>query len=316
MPTFEEHVDAIEAEHTAIMSERDAITAERDVLVTNNAKLEQTIVTLQARIAELEAPPPVPVQPPPQPQPVPPTPPAILSEAFDGSALNMSRFVLDKTPTDAVVVSNGQCLLKWKASSDLTHMRGQIVMRAIPGSTNDTPRRDPIGSERFYAFGIYLPTAYSFSDQWANRKCVSGQFHQGNGGGIKSPPFSFEQIKTSADGEVMRGVLALYGKDTKTIIIGKPPRTETKIVVHVKWSAGADGFLRVYRDGVLTAFNHSGPTCNPRTLNGETVDDLNPMLSNYNPSRKDGDFVVGYERHVVFTYWKIGTEANVLSDFV
>jgi len=270
------------------------------------------VTALKARIAVLEA---QPVPPPPPPPPPPTgTAPKILVENFN-AGLDLQKFYLDKDgPAGSVTVSGGQARFSWKATSDLLDMRAQMGMRLTPGSTNETPRRDPIGSTRFYAFGIFLPPEYVFDAAWGNQKCVTGQIHQGNAGGIVSPPFSLEMIKTSADGEIMRGVLALKGLITKTIIIGKPPRVESKILIHVKWSAGPDGFLKVYRDGVLTAFNHTGPTCNPRTLNGETVDDLNHMLCNYNPGRKSGSFTVGYRRDVVFTCWNIGNETNTLAD--
>jgi hypothetical protein len=301
---------------------RTLYVTEKDGRVAAEARaqtLAQENTILKARIAELEAQPGPAPTPEPEPTPEPaPTPtgkaPAILNENFDGTSLNTRIFVLDKTPPEAVIVSGGQALLKWKATSDLLHMRAQVVMRATPGSTNDTARRDPIGSERYYAFGILLPPAFSFADQWANEKCVSGQFHQGNQGGIVNPPFSFEMIKTSLEGEIMRGVLSLEGRERKVFQLGRPPRSESKIIMHVKWSPGSDGFFRLWRDGVQK-MNHVGPTCNPRTLNGETTQDINPMLSNYNPGRKGGAFIVGYERHVVFTYWKIGNETNSLADF-
>jgi hypothetical protein len=324
MPTIEEQLAAIAARAKSSVLLPDEITQLELLLAqrvaelvrscdTVKAALQAEINVLKARIAELEGG----VTPPPPPPPPPTgTAPKILDERFD-KPLNMDVFYIDKDgEAGTVSVANGQCLFRWKATSDLTDMRAQMVMRAIVGG-GGTPRRDPIGSERFYAFGIYLPPTYVFDSQWGNRKCVTGQIHQGNEGGIVSPPFSFEQIKTSADGEVMRGVLAVKGRETKTINIGRPPRSESKILIHVKWSPGSDGFLKVYRDGVLTPFNHSGPTCNPRILNGETVQDLNPSIGCYNPGRKSGDFTVGYVREVMFTYWQIGTvPGNTIADML
>jgi len=313
-PVLPSHLDLIRTIHAQVLQDRERLRgelelsiADRNGLRTALADAEAKILWCENRIRELEGG-------------TPPSPtrkkPAILYELFD-KPLDMGVYYIDKDGAAGTVsVANGECLFRWKATSDLTDMRAQMVMREHLGTTDGTPRRDPIGSERFYGFGIYLPPAYSFGDEWANRKCVTGQAHQGNQGGIVSPPFSFEMIKTSLDGEVMRGVLAVKGKETKTINIGKPPRTPTKILIHVKWSPGTDGFLKVYRDGVLTPFNHTGATCNPRTLNGETVQDLNPSIGCYNPSRKNGDFFVGYVREVAYTYWLIGNETNTLADMV
>jgi len=272
------------------------------------AKKDLEIIILKKKIADMTD------------DPIPANIPAILDDKFDapfetfteGGQTHLKTYFFDKYLGAAKITQgNDEVRMEWKATSNLDDMRAEMGIREHPGESDDTARRDPVGSERFYAFGIYLPTdEFIFDSLWGNQKCVTGQMHQGNSGGIVSPPFSFEMIKTTLSGEVMRGVLAVLGQPTKTIIIGTPPRTPTNIVVHVKWSAGSDGFLKVYRDGVLTPFNHTGPTCNP------VSEGLNHKIGNYNPGRKSGKFSVGYKRVVCYTHWQIGTEANSLADFI
>jgi len=312
-PVLPSHLDLIRTIHAQVLQDRERLRGELELISTDRDRIRTALADAQAkilwcevRIRELEGSTPPPTK----------KKPAILDERFD-APLDMGIFYIDKDgAAGSVSVLNSQALFRWKATADLTDMRAQMVMREHPGTTDGTPRRDPIGSERFYGFGIYLPPTFRFDDVWANQKCVTGQIHQGNAGDIVSPPFSFEQIKTDASGEIMRGVLALKGKETKTINIGKPPRTESKILMHVLWTPDdSKGFLKVWRDKVLV-IDHKGATCNPRILNGETVQDLNPSIGNYNPGRKSGKFAVGYLRDVVYTYWIIGNETNVLADMV
>jgi hypothetical protein len=277
----------------------------KSIYQTEKALWASKEAALLARIAELEAdgdggdvdpPPPV-------------NAPKILVELWDGTKLDTNIYFLDKTAPEFAVVGGGNLTLTWKATSDLSNMRAQLVMKAVPGG-GGTARRDPIGSERWYGFGIFLPQdGYSFEDQWANEKCVTGQWHQGGENGIVNPPLSIEQIKTSADGEIMRLVLSLKDKERKVFQLGRPPRTAANMLFHIRWSAGGDGFIGVWRDGVEKV-SYQGATCN-----GVTTEGLNPMLSNYNPGRKGGAFVTGYKRVVVYTYWRIGDQTNVLGDF-
>ena len=171
MPTFEEHIDAIESQHTTLLVERDAALAEK-------TKLEQTIVALTARIKELEAPPPA----------TPPAPttntPKILNETFK-NGVDWARYFSDSgggpaAPRERFAPTPEGLKVIWIAGSPSGTKRSELGIRAVVGG-GETPRRDPIGSERWYGLEFFLPDAYKLDDARADGKRVIWQCHQQGG---------------------------------------------------------------------------------------------------------------------------------------
>jgi hypothetical protein len=256
------------------------------------------VESLKARILELEAAYPAPTFVPA------PNKPKLLVERFDSTALNTGVFYLDKTPPDRVVVGGGRCLLKWQATSDPADMRAQIGIRFTPGSSNQTPRRDSIGSMRLYAWDVFYPPAFKTDDEFCKHKCVGPQWHQGSD--VSSPPLSIEQVS----GE-MRLHLSLQGQERKYWPLGPTPRTATKVLAHIKWSPGSDGFIKMWINGELKV-DHHGPSCNPASI----AQDINHLICLYSPGHKNGDYPIGYTREVSFGYWLIGDGSNKPEDMV
>lgn len=327
--TFDEHMTAATAEHSLVAADRDRKAADLSACQADLSSCRTVNIALKKRVDELEAQlalstttsrtttrrtttrrtttiPPTPVQ-----------RPHILDDSFlakvDGNPLDWKRYFPDKTTTDKFVfLSPRNVQFKWRPSSDPDDMRAQIVQRLTYGG-GGTPRRDPVGSLRLYAFGLWLPSSFSTTDQWSNQKCITGQFHQGGANGIVNPPVSFEQI----NGE-MRCVLSLPGLiegDRKNFPMGPCPRTRSDMLLSVKWSQGGDGRLQIWRDGVQKA-NYSGPTCWSMEKAGQG---LNPILCTYNPGHKNGAYAgvpSAWNRDVVYTHWLIGDQGNVLADMV
>ena len=349
--THQEHIDAAGTIHTATLAELaqargqiQSLTTElastKGELVTTKAdlaKAQAEILRLEARVRELEAelssststttsrtttrrtttlrtttvtaPP------------APPDRPHILDDRFlakvAGQAVDLKRYVPEKTPVDRLVfVGPRQLRFDWRPSADSTDMRANISMRHQYGG-GGTPRRDPVGSTRLYAFGILLPAEFKTDDLFAKEKCVTGQFHQGggvDGFSIKNPPVSVEQING-----IMRLVLSLPGVipgDRINFPLGPPPRSRSDLLFRIKWSPSSDGSIECWRDGTLAFPKYKGPTCWSMQKAGQG---LNPSIGTYNPGQGSLSFKTvpaGWGRPVVFTHWLIGDEANDLADMV
>ena len=103
---------------------------------------------------------------------------------------------------------------------------------------------EPVGAERWYGFSIYL-------HEWANDPApdIVTQSHHEPGTG--SPPLS---IGTKAGYWVINVPTSWDYNDTKqeTAIVYHTPyqsNTWTDWVVYAKWSSGADGVVKVWKDG-------------------------------------------------------------------
>jgi hypothetical protein len=102
---------------------------------------------------------------------------------------------------------------------------------------------EPVGAERWYGFSIYLPTDWQF-DQAAE---IVTQWHQHWDIGT-SPPLAIQTHK--GNWEISQNWEGPNGIIYANTPIG-PYQTDrwTDWVVHVRWSAGANGLLEIWKDG-------------------------------------------------------------------
>jgi Polysaccharide lyase len=99
---------------------------------------------------------------------------------------------------------------------------------------------EPRGAERWYGFSIYLPSSWAY-DQAAE---IVTQWHQHWSIG-SSPPLAIMTHK--GQWVISQNWEGPYYKDTP---VGAYQRSRwTDWVVHVKWSAGSDGRLSIWKDG-------------------------------------------------------------------
>ena len=99
---------------------------------------------------------------------------------------------------------------------------------------------EPKGAERWYGFSIYLPSSWAY-DQAAE---IVTQWHQHWNIG-SSPPLAIMTHK--GQWVISQNWEGPYYKDTP---VGAYQRSRwTDWVVHVKWSAGSDGRLSIWKDG-------------------------------------------------------------------
>jgi len=106
---------------------------------------------------------------------------------------------------------------------------------------------EPVGAERWYGFSIYLPYTW-VPDRAAE---IVTQWHQHWAIG-SSPPLAIQthngQWEISQNWE---------GYQADTPVGAYATGCWTDFVVHLKWSAGADGVLDIYKDGVpVPGFYH------------------------------------------------------------
>ncbi len=343
--TFEEHMLGAKTEYdketvraddaeTMVRNQESAIEDLNSEIAAKNATIisqRNTIETLEARIAELEdggptEPPTTPPDPPPAMK-----PPAINNDPYF-APLDMKRYFLDKTPPERVTfLSKNRVRFRWSPKlatgvGDIPpekDMRAQMVIRAVYGG-GGTPRRDPVPSTRWYAWGFGIEKPWPTHK--ASEKCLCGQWHQGNAPGVKSPPASIEVINLSTDTDplpIIRLVMALPSLPDGRVWYkaGNLPAVGvlTRFLAHVKWHP-TDGFFKLWRDGDpridAPLVHHVGPTCHSMLVANEGI---NPSQCNYNPGHENGAFANapdGWERSVLYGYQLIGDEENTVSDMV
>lgn len=99
---------------------------------------------------------------------------------------------------------------------------------------------EPVGAERWYGFSIYLPETWAY-DQSAE---IVTQWHQHWDIG-SSPPLSI--LTRKGQWEISQNWEGPFYSNTP--VGAYQTGRWTDWVVHVKWSAGADGLLEIWRDG-------------------------------------------------------------------
>ena len=99
---------------------------------------------------------------------------------------------------------------------------------------------EPKGAERWYGFSIYLPRSWAY-DQAAE---IVTQWHQHWSIG-SSPPLAI--VTRRGQWEISQNWEGPYYSNTP---VGEYQRSRwTDWVMHVKWSAGSDGVLSIWKDG-------------------------------------------------------------------
>ncbi len=294
MPTFEEHVDAIETEHNTV-------TAERDAAVSAKVTLEQTVSTLEARIAELQ-----------KPVPATPTgtkPPAIIDERFK-NGVDWSRFFSDagggpSAPRDRFMPTPEGLKIIWLAGSPTGTKRTELGIRAVQGG-DDTPRRDPIGSERYYGMEFFIPEAYKL-DLFPDEKRVLWQCHQ-SGPGINNPPLSLELRNGTlrlvrSVGDVREHLLNPNATPYPGIPCAK--NVWHKLLVHTHWHA-VSGFVECWLDALHV------PKLVRNTCSAVT-DGMQVKEGSYQPGY--ASFTSGARLEHLLRRFSVGDHTNTPGDF-
>jgi hypothetical protein len=98
---------------------------------------------------------------------------------------------------------------------------------------------EPVGAERWYGFSVYLPTSWAY-DQSAE---IVTQWHQHWDVG-SSPPLAL--VTRKGNWEISQN---WEGYEQQTVVGTYQTGRWTDWVFHVKWSAGADGVVQIWKDG-------------------------------------------------------------------
>jgi hypothetical protein len=229
-------------------------------------------------------------------------PPAILDETFTNGVDwhrffaeegddNSDRQKFTKTPDGLSCV--------WTCGNPSGSVRSELGIRRDPGG-GETPRRDPIDSERWYRYDFLIPESYKLDDAEADHKRVLFQNHQ-SGSGITNPPISLE---------LRNGTLRLVRSvgDQRENIFQVPcvKGVVHTLIYHILWH-GSDGWIETWMDTLVIPRK----ACRTCTASG---DGMNNKAGSYQPGAKNGDFPNGYRLEHFITRWAIGDETNTLEE--
>jgi len=319
MSEIDAPIATIVTAHTAMETRASRAEAEKQTLLQTVATLTTERDTLKAKLAACEAaggggsvPEPPVVEPPVVEPPTTPTgtkPPAILNERFT-NGVDWSRFYADSgggpaAPKERFVKTAEGLKIIYIANNPVGTKRTELGIRKDVGG-GETPRRDPIGSERWYAIDFMIPDAYKLDDSMADNKRVLWQAHQ-SGPGIVNPPLSLElrngtlRLVRSVAGE--RDELLDPDSDPDGIVCVKG--VWHKFLVHTLWHP-TSGWVECWLDGL-----HK-PKVNKKMCTA-SGDGLNCKIGSYQPGA--ASFPSGYRIEHLVRRWSIGDQTAKLEDF-
>lgn len=310
------YIDGIRAEYESVVqdSAEDAAALavaqnERDMAVSANEALKAENAALKKRIEELEA------QPPPVTPPGDTKLPVILNERFpDG--VDWDKYFSDEgggvsaPPARFVPTPEGLKVI-WIAGDPSGTRRSEIGIRDKLGRSSGAewwelegaPRRDPVGSERWYAIEFKIPEEYKLADSTKDQKRVIWQAHQDGGG---NPPLSLE---------IRNGTFRLVRSvETRENIIlpsatpypGIPVQKNVwhRLLLHVLWHP-TSGWIETWFDAIHV------PKVTRRTC--FTGDGMNIKCGSYQPGYTA--FPSGYTLEHLIRWFAIGDATNKREDF-
>jgi hypothetical protein len=235
-------------------------------------------------------------------------PPAILNQVFtDG--VDWNRFYAEEgdNPINRArfAQENDGLSVTWICGNPAGTKRSELGIRATPGG-GETPRRDPINSERWYAIDLMIPQAYILDDAFDDMKRVLWQCHQ-QGDGIVNPPLSLElrngTFRLIKSVGAARSELLDPDSDPDGIPVSKG--AVHKLVCHVLWKTDNSGYIECWFDGVQKP-SFTGPTCSQSTYG------MNNKCGSYQPGYTG--FPNGYRIEHFIKRWAIGNETNSYQD--
>lgn len=268
-----------------------------EVLV-ENAALKVKVAELEE---ELEQPPTTP----------PGNPPKILNERFV-NGVDWTRFYSngETNPTSTNIEAPRHWFTRvpeglnitWIAGEVKNCRRAELGMRRDPGT--ETPRRDPVGSERWYMIELTIPESYVLDGPTADEKRNLWQCHQD---GSSNPPLAFELRNGT-----FRLVRSIDGERTEILNPGavKPgiPCTKGvkhKLVVHTLWQPNGTGWVECWLD-TLHKPKVTGKNC-------YTGDGVANFFGSYQPGW--ASFPNGHRLDHLIHRVAIGDHTNVREDF-
>lgn len=133
-----------------------------------------------------------------------------------------------------------------------------------PGRKAKIFKKDPIGSERWYAYSIYLPT-----DWWQDENKIHlvqwhGTEDAGETGIGRNPPLTLIALRSELRIRQLWSARRIQSANENRTDLwkGKLERGKwLRFVFHMKWSYKSDGFLEVWKDGKKIVDQRNHPNC-------------------------------------------------------
>ena len=173
-------------------------------------------------------------------------------------------------------------------------------------------KKDPIGSERWYSFSIYIPNDWWYDDNKVHLLQWHGTEDKAERGFGRNPPLTLIAYRSELRIRQLWSARRIQtgNENRKDIWRGKIEKGKwMHFVFHMKWSYEKDGFLEVWKDGRQIIDQQDHPNC----YNDAEGPYFN--LGIYWPSALDRSEYSSSARHTVYyDSFKVGDGRNRLSD--
>ncbi len=133
-----------------------------------------------------------------------------------------------------------------------------------PGRTSKIFKKDPIGSERWYAFAIYIPTSWWYDVNKVHLAQWHGTEDPGETGIGRNPNLTIIALGSELRIRQLWSTRRIQtaNENRADIWRGKLERGKwMSFVFHMKWSYRSDGFLEVWKDGKKIIDQDNHPNC-------------------------------------------------------
>lgn len=133
-----------------------------------------------------------------------------------------------------------------------------------PGRKSRIFKKDPIGSERWYAISIYVPTTWWHDTSKVEIMQWHGSEDTGEKGFGRNPPLSLMVMGSNLIIRQLWSAKRIQTSNENRVDLWRKPLEKGKwmnFVFHMKWSYKKDGFLQVWKDGIKIIEQKNKPNC-------------------------------------------------------
>ncbi len=180
------------------------------------------------------------------------------------------------------------------------------------GRTSKIFRKDPIGSERWYAFSVYIPTSWMYDENKVHLLQWHGTEDPGETGIGRNPALTIIALKGELRIRQLWSARRIQTTNENRVDIWKGKLEKgvwMRWVFHMKWSYKSDGFLEIWKDGKKIIDQENHPNC----YNDAEGPYFN--LGVYWPGAISRSAYPSSAQHTVhYDTFRIGDSRNVLSD--
>jgi hypothetical protein len=239
-------------------------------------------------------------------------------DLFDKQPLSGQGRYIFSAPTGAIQatrLSGRTCLMIRCDAGQTRDQNGRVrseLTRWDPLSKSKIFLTDPIGSERWYAFSVFVPTSWMYDVNKVHLVQWHGSEDPGETGFGRNPPLTIMIVKSQLVIRQLWSARRIQSTNENRADIWKGSLEKGKwiqFVFHMKWSYKSDGFLDVWKNGTRIINQRNRPNC--------YNDAIGPYfkLGLYWPSATYPGEYARTDRHVAYyDSFRVGSRSNILSD--